>query len=84
VASAVVAALLAVLNLGIDVGARAEVVRVAVLLSELLFGAALYAVIVARLSPKSAAEIAAIRRLLAPRLWRSARTDVRTGQTPES
>ena len=84
VASAVVAALLAALNLGIDVGARSEVVGVGVLLLELLFGAALYAVVVARLSPKSAAEIVAIRRLLAPRLWRSARTDVRTGQTPES
>ena len=84
VASAVVAALLAALNLGIDVGGRSEVVRAGVLLSELLFGAALYTVVVARLSPKSAAEIVVIRRLLAPRLWRSARTDVRTGQTPES
>jgi PST family polysaccharide transporter len=84
VASAIVAALFAVLNLGIDVGATPEGVRVAVLLSELLFGAALYAVVVGRLSPKSAAEVAAIRRLLAPRLWRSARTDIRSGQTPES
>jgi O-antigen/teichoic acid export membrane protein/glycosyltransferase involved in cell wall biosynthesis len=78
VASAVAAGLVAVLNhLFIDVAERPEAVGLGLLLVELILGAACYLIVLRKLSPEAASEIARVRRLLAPRLRPASRSHAR-------